>query len=170
MVLRSLTADDLSPLATVLFGVLAVVLTPASVLVQELGHALVARVYRVPIEEVVVMPQGRTITVRRAGRAIRVGLGLKRTLRSTEPAGWVELKRSPATRRAAAQILLAGPLAEGMFGLALVFTGVALPVPVPLPLAFVMAGALSVISAAHSLLSDGDGRSDGARLRRLRRQ
>ena len=167
--MADLLSDDWSTGATLLFGLLTVVLWPATVLVHELGHALVARRYGVAIEELVVAPEGRTIRFTIAGTPVRLGLGLKREHTSTEFEGWVRFRPGYLSSRAVARILWAGPLAHGTFSTLLVLTGLLAGLPAPLPLPCVVGGALGLCSAIGNIVSDGDGNSDGAQLRRMRR-
>jgi hypothetical protein len=164
-----LTDEQLSTWALLLFGLLAVLLTPVIVLVHELGHAIAARLHGLAVEEVVVAPEGRTVAVRIAGMPIRMGLGLKREFRSTTPVGWVRPRPGEISDRAAIQILLAGPIAEALFGAAMLAVRALDPPPAPLGSLLVIGGILSVGGAVSSLVRDHDGRSDGARIRQIRR-
>jgi membrane-associated protease RseP (regulator of RpoE activity) len=161
--------EESSTVAMLLFGVLAVTLWPAIVLVHELGHAVVARWHGVPVEEVVATPEGRTVSVRIGGIPVRIGLGLKREYRSIEPAGWTKVGQREISDRAAIQIFLAGPIASGLFGVLMLAVRVLLPPPEPLPAIFVLGGLSSIIGSACNLLADADGQSDGARIRQIRR-
>jgi hypothetical protein len=103
---------------------------------HELGHALVARLYGVDVEELVATPEGRAISVTIGGLPMRIGLGLKRELRSKEMAGWVKLREAGLSARKERHILWAGPIAHGGFSAMLLAIGglAHLPAPVPLPL------------------------------------
>jgi hypothetical protein len=148
---------------------LAVLLSPMTVLVHELGHAVVARWHGVTVDEVVVMPEGRTVAVRIGGIPIRMGLGLKRELRSTAPGGWVRPRPGEISDRALIQILLAGPIAQGLFGAMMLAARSLAPPPDALRSLLLIGGILALVGAVRNLQADADGRSDGARVRQLRR-
>jgi hypothetical protein len=155
--------------ATLVFGLLAVVLWPATVLVHELGHALVARLYGVDVEELVATPEGRAISVTIGGVPMRIGLGLKRERRSEEMAGWVKLRGAGLSARKERHILWAGPIAHGGFSILLLAIGGLAHLPNPVPLPLVASGACGLIDAVANVVRDGDGQTDGAQLRRIRR-
>jgi hypothetical protein len=81
----------------------------------------------------------------------------------------VSIAEAPMSARAHAQILWAGPIAEGLFALTLLLCGSLLALPAPLPLGLVLFGVGGLFGAVSNLVPDKRGRNDGAQLRRLRR-
>ncbi len=160
---------DTSGWAVAATMLLALVLITAPTLVHELGHAVAARGHGIRVGALVAMPEGPSITWTRRGLTFRVGLGLLRDMRSREPAGWVEINAAHVNRRAARQVLLAGPAAEGAFGV-LLLAGATLSLPLGARICLVVTGIECIWSAVYNLVADGNGQTDGAQLRMLRTQ
>jgi hypothetical protein len=151
----------------VLFSLLSLILPPLATVVHEAGHAIVARRYGVPVRAFVAAPEGPALTLSGKNGFVRIGLGLGRDLRSTEPTGWVRLKLSSMPPEQAIAVLRAGPSAEaGLGGLLLAMA--LLPQPLPRRVVFGLNG-LAALSSAHRNLSDQTHPgSDGFQIRRIR--
>lgn len=158
-----------SSMLTALCASLAVfVLSPLSTLVHEAGHALAARWLGVPIREVVVHGDGPGLVLTRSGVRFRLGLGLARDLRSKAPFGWVMMDLSGAGAREAIVILTAGSVAQALFGAVLLGAAFIAPIAVDFQVLLAGVGLCGMSGAVLNLVLDGGGRSDGARIRRIR--
>jgi Zn-dependent protease len=145
------------------FGVLLLALHPLSVLV----HALVARSHGVEVRELVARPEGRTASFELFGLRVRMGMGLQREVGSRDPEGWVTFVGEEVSPHAARQILLAGPLASGAFGVVLLALAFA-HFPPPGSLFLGLSAASNLMMMVGNLVPDKRGLSDGAQLRALR--
>jgi hypothetical protein len=150
-----------------LFLVLMVVGQAAAIALHEAAHAIVAARYGTPVYEIAAAPEGPALRFRFAGVPVRIGLGLTRDGRSEDPLGWVCLDPSSLTVEQHRRVLLAGPLAEMVFGAVAVAAVAFADLNV---LAHVMLGLNTgsiLLRGARNLTSDSPD-SDGGRIRLLR--
>jgi hypothetical protein len=161
--------DGLS-VGSVLFVFLGgLLLAPLATLVHEAGHALAARRYGVPVHALVSSGEGPSVAFStRTGVQVRLGLGLGRDLRSSEPLGWVLVDSSRLAPREATIILLAGPAAQGLFGVLVLSATIALPMATDARVLFALGALGTCANALSNLVGDAGGHSDGAKIRQLR--
>ncbi len=150
-----------------LYLVLMIVGQAAAVAVHEVAHAIVAARYGTPIYEIAAAPEGPALRFRFAGVPVRIGLGLTRDGRSEDPVGWVCLDPSSLTAQQHQRVLLAGPLAEMMFGALAVAAVAFADLSVLAHVALGLNAGSVLLRGARNLSSDRP-ESDGARIRQLR--
>ena len=163
------TLDSASTGQVVLFFAISLVITPLSVVVHELGHALAARHYGADVQEFVASGEGPAATATVGGARVRLGLGLGRDLRSREALGLGPHRLLHADCAAGDPRALCGPGRPGPLRRPAVRRRPADPrASVLLPVMLGLCGAGSIAEAALNLTRDGHGRTDGAQVRAIR--
>jgi hypothetical protein len=134
---------------------------------HEIGHALVGRRYGARLSEVVVQPGGHTLRLRVAGVPLRLGLGLGSEARGEDAQGWVSVITWPDDLEHCRRILVAGPLAEMLFGALALGLLALLAMPTRCALVPGLAALYEIVQGLRNLTSR-DPFSDGGRLRLVR--